>query len=108
MWSAYADAAAAHPPPTFAPRARETLLGLRDAGHRLGLLTGNVEPIARAKLAQAGLSDLFDGCPGAFGSDEELRDLLVPVACRRAGAPDEPWPTRETVVVGDTPSDIAC
>jgi phosphoglycolate phosphatase-like HAD superfamily hydrolase len=90
------------PPPRRAPGAPEALARLRAAGASLALLTGNLEPIAHAKMAAAGLGGWFARGRGAFGSDHERRDALVPIALsREAGSP-------EVVVVGDTPRDIAC
>jgi phosphoglycolate phosphatase-like HAD superfamily hydrolase len=34
--------------------------------------------------------------------------MLPPIARRRAGAPGPPHPRERTVVIGDTPRDIAC
>jgi len=78
-------------------------LSTRD-GVMLGLVTGNFEPVARLKLARAGLGRWFRGAPGGFGSDSEDRAALPAIARRRAGhvAPGE------TIVIGDTPRDIAC
>jgi len=72
----------------------------------LGLVTGCAQAIAQAKLAAAGL-DRFFWPPGigGFGDDAEDRQLLVPIARRRAGGP---WPRHRTLVIGDTPADIAC
>jgi phosphoglycolate phosphatase len=74
----------------------------------LGLLTGNVEPGARIKLAAAGINpDRFR--INAFGSDHEHRPELPAIAQRRAGetlgidiAGDR------VVVIGDTPADVEC
>ena len=74
----------------------------------LGLLTGNIEAGARAKLGAAGID--FDRFKvNAFGSDHELRPELPAVARRRATdllgveiAGDR------LVVIGDTPADIKC
>jgi phosphoglycolate phosphatase-like HAD superfamily hydrolase len=74
----------------------------------LGLLTGNYEAIARLKLARAGIGDRFAPGQGAFGSDSEDRAALPAIARRRGGANGRPYPRRHTVVVGDTPRDIAC
>lgn len=82
-------------------------LGRRD-GVRLALLTGNFEPIARLKLARARLGDWFERGQGAFGSDHEDRAALPGIARRRAGSNSVPWPRERTLVVGDTPNDIAC
>ncbi|WP_205695929.1 haloacid dehalogenase-like hydrolase [Conexibacter sp. SYSU D00693] len=74
----------------------------------LALLTGNLEPIARVKLDRAGVGGFFADGQGAFGSDHELRERLPEVARRRAGTDDDPFPRARTVVIGDTPRDIAC
>ena len=73
-------------------------------GVRLSLVTGNLEPVARLKLARAGLGHHFERGQGGFGSDEEDRSLLPAIARARAGD----WPRERTVVIGDTPRDIAC
>ena len=70
----------------------------------LGLVTGNFEPVARLKLARAGLGAWFRDAPGGFGSDSEDRAALPAIARRRAGHVAR----EETIVIGDTPRDIAC
>jgi phosphoglycolate phosphatase len=75
---------------------------------RLGLVTGNYEQVARTKLAAAGLVQFFEPWIGGFGSDSENRFELPPIARERAGAPRAPWPRQRTIVIGDTPRDIAC
>jgi phosphoglycolate phosphatase len=74
----------------------------------LGLVTGNYEAIARLKLRRAGLGHWFDAAVGAFGSDAEDRAELPAIARRRAGGPGAPYPPERTIVIGDTPRDIAC
>ena len=71
---------------------------------RLALLTGNLEPIARLKMVRAGLGHFFEPGQGGFGSDHEDRTELPAIARRRAGH----YPRSKTVVIGDTPRDIAC
>jgi phosphoglycolate phosphatase len=71
---------------------------------RLALLTGNLEPIAHLKLVRARLARFFDPWLGGFGSDHEDRTELPAIARRRAGG----YPRAKTVVIGDTPRDIAC
>jgi phosphoglycolate phosphatase-like HAD superfamily hydrolase len=73
-------------------------------GARLGLVTGNFEPVARLKLARAGLGTWFRSAPGGFGSDSEDRAALPGIARRRAGH----VPREHAIVIGDTPRDIAC
>jgi phosphoglycolate phosphatase-like HAD superfamily hydrolase len=82
------------------------LARLRDAGHALALVTGNLEPIARRKLALRGLAGFFPEGQGGFGSDADLRPELVPIARARAGATDGPHPREHTVLIGDTPRDV--
>jgi phosphoglycolate phosphatase len=81
------------------------------SGHErvtLALLTGNFEAIARLKLARAGIGHFFASGQGAFGSDSEDRAALPAIARRRAGERGHPYPRTETIVIGDTPRDIAC
>ena len=88
------------------PEMLETLAARE--GIILSLVTGNFEPIARMKLRAAGIGDWFAPGQGGFGSDHESRAELPAIARRRAGDGDEPWPRARTVVIGDTPRDIAC
>ena len=74
----------------------------------LGLLTGNIEAGAHAKLRAVGIDPMRFRI-GAFGSDHEHRPELPAIAQRR---------TRESlgvdvagermVVIGDTPADVNC
>jgi phosphoglycolate phosphatase len=73
---------------------------------RLSLVTGNLEAVARLKLARAGIGAFFPAGQGAFGSDAEDRNVLPALARARASMPA--WPRERTVVIGDTPRDIAC
>lgn len=74
----------------------------------LSLLTGNYEAVARLKLARAGIGSYFRSGQGAFGSDDEDRAALPAIARRRAGSLGHPHPREATLVIGDTPRDIAC
>ena len=93
---------AGHPGPAVAPGAAAALGRVARGPVAMALLTGNLEPIAHAKMDRAGLGGWFARGRGAFGSDHERRDALVPIAVGR-----EPGPV-PAVVVGDTPRDIAC
>jgi len=78
-------------------------------GVRLALLTGNYEAVARLKLHRAGIGMWFEEDQGAFGSDHEDRAALPAIARRRAAREGEAaWPREQTLVIGDTPNDIAC
>ena len=89
-----------------APGVPEALdaLAAEPAVYRLALVTGNLEAVARRKLASAGLGHYFAAGQGGFGSDAEDRGELPAVARARAGG----WARERTVVIGDTPRDIAC
>jgi phosphoglycolate phosphatase-like HAD superfamily hydrolase len=79
-------------------------LAARPDEFRLSLVTGNLEAIARLKLGRAGLGGYFEAGQGGFGSDHASRAKLPAIARARAGD----WPRERTVVIGDTPRDIAC
>ncbi len=75
---------------------------------KLGLLTGNYESVARLKLSRGGIGRYFPSHLGAFGSDSEDRAALPAIARRRAGTRGRPHSRADTIVIGDTPRDIAC
>ena len=85
-----------------APQVVETLDELVRS-HELALLTGNPEPVARARMQRLGLDRFFPAGTGAFGCEAEERADLVDLARGRAGNP----PLAEIVLVGDTPRDVA-
>jgi phosphoglycolate phosphatase len=95
--------------PHLYPGVRELLDALEARGDvALGLLTGNLEGGAVAKLEAVGL-DPARFVVGAFGSDHESRPELPTVAQRRAAAVlGVSIPGSAMVVIGDTPADIAC
>jgi phosphoglycolate phosphatase-like HAD superfamily hydrolase len=87
------------------------VLGLLDAagGVVQTLLTGNLYANAVVKVTAYGLDKWLDLDVGAYGSDSEDRNRLVPVALGRLEqargvrlAPSGVW------VIGDTPRDLAC
>jgi len=85
------------------PGVRPALDRFRQAGATMGLLTGNIEPIAWRKRTAAGLREFFSF--GAFGDESGYRPDLAPLAAGRAGSPVHP---RDSYVIGDTPLDIDC
>jgi phosphoglycolate phosphatase len=73
----------------------------------LGLLTGNVEEGAHIKLETYGLGSYFT--VGAFGSDHEDRNRLLPLAVEKLYRRDSVcMDYRDCVVIGDTPRDVDC
>jgi phosphoglycolate phosphatase-like HAD superfamily hydrolase len=72
------------------------------------VLTGNVRPVARVKLAAFGLDRHVDLAIGAYGTDAEARAGLVPVAWGRAAARHgTAFDAESTVLVGDSVHDVA-
>ncbi len=73
-----------------------------------GLLTGNIRPNAEVKLNALGLGGLLDFDIGGYGSDHTLRSALVAIARDRARAKlGADIPVERTVLIGDTPLDVA-
>ena len=92
-----------------APGVPELLAALAGRpGLLLSLVTGNIEPVARMKLRAAGIGAHFPSGQGGFGSDHEDRVMLPPIARARAGDNGTPYPRERTIVIGDTPRDVAC
>ncbi|MEM1055114.1 MAG: HAD hydrolase-like protein [Bacteroidota bacterium] len=87
------------------PGAVELVQTLHGEGVSLGLLTGNLEPMAFLKVNRIGLGPEFP--LGAYGSDAEDRNALPLVALERArqlgAASLQP---EALVLIGDTPRDI--
>jgi phosphoglycolate phosphatase len=76
-------------------------------GITLALLTGNIEPGARLKLAGPALNDYFPF--GAFGSDSSDRELLPPIAVRRAAELyGHAIAGQDIVIIGDSIYDVRC
>ena len=84
------------------PAVPEILQHLRSRGKILGVATGNLEAIGRAKLRHAGLLDYFHF--GGFSDRHEYRADVFRAAIAQAQALTSP--TACLCVVGDTPQDI--
>jgi phosphoglycolate phosphatase len=72
------------------------------------LLTGNIRPLAEVKLRPLGLTEHLDLDAGAYGDAHEVRAELVHLA--RANAARQygsDFDGEATVIVGDTPLDVA-
>ncbi len=73
----------------------------------MGLLTGNTAGGAASKMRHFGLAAYFPF--GAYGCDHADRNKLGPIALERAAAhAGRSFTAKETLVIGDTPKDIAC
>ncbi len=84
------------------PGVREVLAHLRRKGAVLGVATGNLAGIGRAKLGAAGLLECFDfgGYSDSFGTRAAVFRASLTEARRRAGA------DARVCVLGDTPADV--
>ncbi len=72
------------------------------------VLTGNLPALARVKLAAFGLTEHLDLDVGAYGDVSDIRADLVPIARRNAAARyGVDFTGRATVIIGDTPHDVA-
>jgi phosphoglycolate phosphatase len=72
------------------------------------LLTGNILALAKVKLHSLGLTEHLDLHAGAYGDVSPVRADLVPVARENAAARyGADFSGRATVLVGDTPADVA-
>jgi len=88
--------------------AQAAVAALAGAGLRQSVLTGNIRPLAALKLRAAGLGEHLDLDVGAYGDVHEVRAELVPVARQAAAlAYGAEFFGPSTVLVGDTPLDVA-
>ncbi len=84
-----------------------SILAQNPEQYSLGLLTGNLEAGAFAKLRHFNLHGYFQF--GAFGLDREQRIELGPIALARARvATGRDFRASDTVIIGDTPKDVEC
>jgi phosphoglycolate phosphatase len=89
------------------PGVRECLELGSAHGIATGLLTGNSQRGASIKIRHFSLHEHFPY--GAYGDDHADRNLLGPVALMRAGRHHgREFTANKTLVIGDTPRDIAC
>jgi len=91
------------------PGARDALAALAAVpGVVQSVLTGNVRQVAQAKLEPLGLGEHLDFEVGAYGNEHEIRAELVHLArARAAAAYGVDFGGEATVLVGDTPLDVA-
>jgi phosphoglycolate phosphatase len=88
------------------PGIAETLARLASEGVAQGVVTGNVEPAARIKLARGDLDKYFSF--GGYGSDERDRVKLTERAIERGGEiVGARLDLAATISVGDTPRDVS-
>ena len=100
------EAVAESPGYEVKPGIAEILPRLAEAGIVQGVVTGNVEPAARIKLARGDLDKYFTF--GGYGSDARDRVELTKKGIERGGeAAGAPLDLAATIAVGDTPRDIA-
>ncbi|NOZ68878.1 MAG: HAD hydrolase-like protein [Deferribacteres bacterium] len=88
------------------PGIRDALTIFNREGIPLGLLTGNLRQGAQIKLSPFGLYEFF--LDGAFGSDDEDRDRLLPIAIDKFAKKGFEFSPQDCIIVGDTPRDVRC
>jgi len=86
------------------PGVCDLLSRLEHSGIVLGLVTGNLEQIAHAKLKKVGIDHFFR--TGGFGSDHINRTNLVKIAIQRAEALFDFGSRRRVFHFGDAPQDM--
>jgi phosphoglycolate phosphatase-like HAD superfamily hydrolase len=86
----------------------ETIAALDEHGVVQGLVTGNLESVARRKVRAAGLGDPLRFDVGGYGSDHIERAELVAIAMRRAATAGVDVDPARVWVIGDTRRDLAC
>jgi phosphoglycolate phosphatase len=88
------------------PGARKAIVALHKKGFCLGLVTGNLEAIARCKLSRFSLNSYFPA--GGFGEDALTRKGLIPLAVKRLEKKFlVKFADKDIFLIGDTPRDIA-
>ena len=91
-----------------AAAALASLAGLGPAQAVQSVVTGNIRPLAEAKLGALGMTGHLDLDIGAYGDHHENRAELVHLARRNAArAYRQDFAGEAAVIVGDTPLDIA-
>jgi phosphoglycolate phosphatase-like HAD superfamily hydrolase len=92
------------------PGVTELLARLHTAPETVSsVLTGNIEPNGRLKVAAFGLERFLDLDVGAYGSDDHDRTRLVPIARSKLKARRGlDVSSADVWIVGDTPRDLAC
>ncbi len=88
------------------PGVKELLNLLKNKDIPLGLLTGNLERGAKIKLHPFNLNEYF--IDGAFGSDHEDRDELLPIAIDKFRRKGFTFTPKQCIIIGDTPRDVRC
>ena len=112
LWELYLDGLAVNAAIPGRVRALPGIRPLVEALHAhddvtLALLTGNIEPGARLKLAGPELNDFFPF--GAFGSDSSNREELPPIAVQRASERGgHRFAGGDVVIIGDSIYDVRC
>jgi phosphoglycolate phosphatase-like HAD superfamily hydrolase len=91
------------------PGAPEALRALADCPDVIeSVLTGNTRPAAEIKLRAFGLDRYLNLDVGAYGTDDDDRPNLVKVARQRVEAAcGIRLDSESTVLIGDTPNDVA-
>ncbi|MBU1200880.1 MAG: HAD hydrolase-like protein [Nanoarchaeota archaeon] len=91
-------------PPTILAGVKKLLKELDKQNYLIGLVTGNLEPIARGKLERVKLNQFFK--LGGFGSDDINRTNLVKLAIKKAEENFDFKFDKNVFLFGDAPQDM--
>mgnify|MGYP002633158898 CR=1 FL=1 len=86
------------------PGVRQLLEKLKNNNILMGLVTGNLEPIARGKMKKLNLNHYFK--VGGFGNEHINRTELVKIAIRKAQSNFDFIISNNIYLFGDAPQDI--
>jgi phosphoglycolate phosphatase len=84
------------------------LVAFEELGVTQTVVTGNIEPIARMKVAAAKVADHLRLDVGGYGSDHRMRAEIARTSLRRIADVVGDVEPHRTWVVGDTPRDLEC
>jgi phosphoglycolate phosphatase len=87
------------------PSVTDLLSKLKEDGHILGIVTGNLSEVAKLKLKRSEILDFFE--VGGYGEMSDIRSQLVIEAIKQAEKKyKQKFSNDDIFVVGDTPYDI--
>ncbi|MCX6761781.1 MAG: HAD family hydrolase [Candidatus Moranbacteria bacterium] len=89
---------------TILPGVKELLEELKNNGVLIGLVTGNLEPIAQSKMKKLNLDRYFK--VGGFGNDHIDRTELVKIAIKKARSKFDFIFSNNVYLFGDAPQDM--
>ncbi len=84
---------------------RPLLSRLKDEGYLMGIVTGNIEPIAKMKMSKMGLDGIFDFGVFADGSNRK-KDMILEAINKANSISRRKFTKKSTLYFGDTAIDV--